>query len=251
MITLLAILIAFGLIIGIHEGSHMLVAKYFGVKVYHFALGFGPVLFSKQIGETSYELRLLPLGGYVQCAGENPDKKEERGFFSLVWYKRLLIALAGPIANLSLGFLIIFVLLLLNHWPLLLALGKAYTLTKMIIVLTLQWIIGLFQHTSKVSELSGPISVTVVMAKSLKESFTQFCFVLSVISLSLGLFNLFPIPGLDGGHLFLYTLEGLYGKPFSSKVYNLWGLLSIVLLLTLMLFVVGMDLWKLLILKSL
>jgi regulator of sigma E protease len=251
MLAIVVILIAFGLIIGLHEGAHMLVAKYFGVKVFHFSLGFGPVLFSRKIGETSYELRLLPLGGYVQCAGENPDEKVARGFFSLVWYKRLLIALAGPIVNLALGFFIIFVLLLANHHPLLASFAKAFEITKMIIVMTLQWIVGLFQHKSNVSDLSGPIAVTSVMAKSLKESFTQFCFVVSVISLSLGLFNLFPLPGLDGGHIFLYSLEGLNGKPFSSKVYGLWGLLSIILLLTLMVLVVGMDLWKLLVLKSL
>jgi len=79
----------------------------------------------------------------------------------------------------------------------------------------------------------------------LKESFSQFCFVLSIISLSLGLFNLFPLPALDGGHVFLYLLEGLRRKRFSEKVYMVWNYVGMILLITLMVLVIFGDISKL------
>jgi regulator of sigma E protease len=78
MLTTIAILIGLGLLIGLHEASHMFVAKLFNVKVLKFSFGFGPLLLHKQIGETSYELRLLPLGGFVQFFGECPESRVPR-----------------------------------------------------------------------------------------------------------------------------------------------------------------------------
>jgi len=244
MLALLAIALGLGFLIGTHELSHMLVAKKFGVKVLKFSFGFGPILLLKEIGETSYELRLLPLGGFIQCEGESSDTKVERGFFSTSWWKRCLIALAGPTTNLILGYLIILAILLFNQWPFFLAIGRAYTIVKMIIGLTLSWLIGFFYHTSKVSELSGPIAVTKIMMQSFRESIIQFFFVLSAISVSLGLFNLFPVMGLDGGHVLLYTIEGLRRKTLPMKVYEIWNYLGFVLLISLMVFVTIMDLLK-------
>ena len=66
-ILLNAIKIAFllGFLILIHELGHFLVAKLFKIKVNQFAIGFGPTLWSKQGKETKYELKLIPLGGFV------------------------------------------------------------------------------------------------------------------------------------------------------------------------------------------
>ena len=67
---LLAILI-FGVLIGIHEFGHFLVAKACGVRVEEFAVGMGPALWKKKKGETVYALRALPIGGYCAMAGED------------------------------------------------------------------------------------------------------------------------------------------------------------------------------------
>ena len=82
-------------------------------------------------------------------------------------------------------------------------------------------------------EMSGPVMVTKLLIDAFKMGMDQFLFILSIISLSLGLFNLLPIPGLDGGHVFLYTIEGLTKKPLSAKVYKYWQTLGMVLLLSL------------------
>lgn len=245
ILRILTVILGFASIIGIHEACHMLVSKLFGVRVLKFSLGFGPVLFSKKIGDTSYELAALPFGGFVQCDGENPDENVERGFFSLPWYKRALIALAGPVANLILGFLLILSILIIpKGWPLLLGIKKAYQITSFVVVTTLQWLFGRLPVAKDASQgmgLSGPIMVTKILMSSAKEGTSQFLFVLSLISLSLGLFNLFPVPALDGGHIFLYLLEGLRGKKFSQKVYIMWSYVGFILLISLLLFTSFMD----------
>lgn len=251
MLNILIVILGLALIIGIHEACHMLVAKLFGVKVLRFSMGFGPILLAKQIGETSYELRALPLGGFVQCDGESPETNVERGFFSLPWWKRALIALAGPTANLLLGFAMIFGLLILfKGWPIIQGLFQAYKITKFIIVITLKWLFGTLPVAKDASAqgmgLSGPIMVTKILLTSLKDGIAQFLLVLSLVSLSLGLFNFFPVPALDGGHIFLYTLEGLRGKKFSSKVYLVWNYIGFVLLIGLLLFTCFSDISALL-----
>ena len=75
--TIFAIIIL-GVLVFVHELGHFLVAKYFGVGVLEFALGFGPVLARFQKGETTYTIRAIPLGGFVRMAGDDPRMVEGR-----------------------------------------------------------------------------------------------------------------------------------------------------------------------------
>lgn len=246
MLTTLAIILGLGFLIGLHEAAHMTVAKLFGVKVLKFSLGFGPILLSKQIGETSYELRVLPLGGFVQFFGECPESKVERGFFSLSWYKRAIIALAGPTMNLLLGFLLLLGLVVVfKEYPFIEGIRKAFQLSYYVIAQTLGCLGHSVAGKAHMNEMAGPIMVTKIMVDAFKMGMDQFLFVLAIISLSLGLFNVLPIPGLDGGHVALYSVEGIIRKPLSGKVYAIWSQLGLVLLITLMGFIIFSDLIKL------
>jgi RIP metalloprotease RseP len=71
--TLIVVVIVFGLLISIHELGHLIVAKKSGILCREYAIGFGPKLFAVKKGETVYTLRLLPIGGYVRMAGEDPE----------------------------------------------------------------------------------------------------------------------------------------------------------------------------------
>lgn len=73
METLIVVVIIFGLLISIHELGHLIVAKKSGILCREYAIGFGPKLFAVKKGETVYTLRLLPIGGYVRMAGEDPE----------------------------------------------------------------------------------------------------------------------------------------------------------------------------------
>ena len=103
-----------GILIFFHELGHFLVAKFFGVKVLKFSLGFGPKLVGKKIGETQYLISLIPLGGYVKMLGESDDdddehlapEEEKKSFSNQHVLKRIAIVVAGPLFNIFLALFI-------------------------------------------------------------------------------------------------------------------------------------------------
>ncbi|MEV7631148.1 site-2 protease family protein [Microbacterium sp. NPDC089318] len=120
-------LIGLGLSIGLHEVGHLLPAKLFGVRVGQYMIGFGPRLWSKRIGETEYGFKALPLGGFISMSGMYPPSRksspargvfaslvqdartandetiaegeEDRVFYRLPVWKRVIIMLGGPAMN--------------------------------------------------------------------------------------------------------------------------------------------------------
>ena len=105
-----------GMLVLIHELGHFLVARYFGVRVEVFSIGFGPKLLKFKKGDTIYCISLIPLGGYVKMFGDNPKnlpQGEDRkiGFLSQKVGVKSLIALGGPLMNF---FLAIFLFMILS-----------------------------------------------------------------------------------------------------------------------------------------
>lgn len=98
MYIILAVL-AFGLLIMIHELGHFILAKLNKVKVDEFAIGMGPQLFSIKGKETKYSLKLLPIGGYVKMYGEEEDIKDPDAFTSKSPMQRISIVAAGAVMN--------------------------------------------------------------------------------------------------------------------------------------------------------
>ena len=97
-----SIIFVLGVLVFIHEAGHYLVAKWCGVRIEVFSLGFGKRLFGFRRGDTDYRVSLIPLGGYVKMAGENPmeDRTGDPGeFASHPRWQRFLIAIAGPTMN--------------------------------------------------------------------------------------------------------------------------------------------------------
>ncbi len=106
MTTLLAFLFVLGVLVFIHELGHFLLARYNGVKVLTFSLGFGPKILKFQRGDTEYCISVIPLGGYVKMAGENPDDPKtgaDDEFLSKSKWQRFQILIAGPAMNLILA----------------------------------------------------------------------------------------------------------------------------------------------------
>ncbi len=106
MSILFAILI-FSFLIFIHELGHFVTAKLSGVQVNEFALFMGPAIFKKKIGETTYSLRCIPIGGYCAMEGEDEDTDNPRSFQKAKWWKRLCVLLAGAFMNFVFGVLLI------------------------------------------------------------------------------------------------------------------------------------------------
>ncbi len=112
MLQILGVLIALGLLVAVHEGGHFLAARWLGVYVEKFSIGFGPKLISFKDRMTEYRISLIPLGGYVKMKGENPDEKiadTEGSFLALPWWKRIIIAFAGPFTNLIFAMILLII----------------------------------------------------------------------------------------------------------------------------------------------
>lgn len=111
MSVLFAILL-FSILIFVHELGHFAAAKLSGVQVNEFSVFMGPALWKKQIGETLYAIRLVPLGGYCAMEGEDGDSDNPRAFTRASWWKRLVILVAGAAMNFLVGVLLMVVFFL-------------------------------------------------------------------------------------------------------------------------------------------
>ncbi len=103
--------VVLGLLVTFHEFGHFIVARWAGVKVLKFSLGFGPKILGRRIGETEYLISAIPLGGYVKMFGEDTDaavapEEQARSFVHKPLWKRSLIVAAGPGFNFLLSYLI-------------------------------------------------------------------------------------------------------------------------------------------------
>jgi regulator of sigma E protease len=122
MITILSTIFVLGVLIFIHELGHFLVAKWSGIRVDRFSLGFPPSILKKKAGETEYCIGVIPLGGYVKMAGENPDEESTGApyeFMSKPVIVRTAVVIAGPFMNFVLAWLIL--------WGLFFIQGEAVT----------------------------------------------------------------------------------------------------------------------------
>ncbi|MGO2051132.1 MAG: M50 family metallopeptidase [Microbacterium sp.] len=137
VVGILFMLVGLALSIGLHEIGHLVPAKLFGVRVGQYMIGFGPRLWSKRIGETEYGVKALPVGGFISMSGMYPasdgkpvrgvfaslvqdarvandetiaEGAEDRVFYRLPVWKRVIVMLGGPLMNLILALLIFTVL---------------------------------------------------------------------------------------------------------------------------------------------
>ncbi len=98
--TVIATVLVFGMLIFFHELGHFATAKWTGMRVDEFALGFGPKIVSYRKGETLYSWRIIPLGGFNKIAGMDPDEEQdERSFQSKPLLSRILVIIAGSAMN--------------------------------------------------------------------------------------------------------------------------------------------------------
>ena len=102
MSTVLQLAIVLGIMVLVHEFGHFAVAKLCGIRVETFSIGFGKRLLGFRRGDTEYQIAIIPLGGYVKMAGDNPGEAptgDPGEFNAHPRWQRVLVALAGPFAN--------------------------------------------------------------------------------------------------------------------------------------------------------
>ena len=126
--------ILLGLLVFVHELGHFLVAKFFGVRVEVFSLGFGKKLFSRKYGDTTYAISLIPLGGYVKMFGDEPqaevtEAEKKFSFTHKPLHQRFLVVLAGPAMNFFFAILVFTVMAFVGEQMLQPVLGDIDTST--------------------------------------------------------------------------------------------------------------------------
>jgi len=329
----------FGLLIFIHELGHFAVAKYFDFHVQEFALGFGPVLVGWGRGETRYNLRLVPLGGYVRMAGtEEGESEDPRGFNKKPVLMRAAVIAAGPIMNFALaaalfaGFQYVTgspdplsvlggvaqqcqvmgaggqatmvtcpsyqaglqpgdrVIAIngkpVSRWEEILRIvttsdGKPLAfriqrgsetkeLTMTPVYSEGRWVVGILQAVKKGSlvdavvqgprltwevskswvvglwemvsgrikpQLSGPVGITREIAQQAAQGWDNLLWLTAFLSINLGMFNLLPIPALDGARLLFMGVEVARGRRLDPQRENMVHFVGFLLLIGLMLVV--------------
>lgn len=326
--NIITTLVIFAVIILIHELGHFIAAKLSGVRVNEFSLGMGPALFRFGKGETTYAVRLFPIGGSVSMEGEDSDSTDDRAFCNKkVWF-RILIVVAGAVMNLVLGFTILTCvsasqehlasniiaqieegssisasglqvgdkILKINNRSIWVESDIVYELTrdedgvvdmlverdgekvvlddvtfsfrdealvidfkvlarektiwnvldysfaKTVSIARTVWLSfgDLITGRASVHDLAGPIGMTQVVGKVRKIGWSSVFTLAAFITINVGIFNLLPIPALDGGRLVFLLLEvirrGKRINPDHEAYVHLAGFAAVILLMIIVTF---------------
>lgn len=244
--SIIITLLVLNMLIFTHEFGHYITARAAGVHVKEFAIGFGKKIVSFTKDDTTYSLRLIPLGGFCSLQGmiESDRGKEGSNFIekSIPW--RILIIAAGAIMNLLLATILLFIMnLIMFNPPIHLALlGSVKT-----VGFTIQTIFSALQGIASggAQDVAGPIGMVSMIGEAIKSG-EILLFYMAVISINLGIMNLLPIPGLDGSRIVFLIIEAIKKKPISSKKEALIHGIGLVFLLVLMILVTYQDVVKLL-----
>ena len=247
IINAIKIIFLLGFLIFIHEGGHFLVAKLCKVKVNEFAIGFGKTIWQKQGKETKYAIRMIPLGGFVSMEGEVESSDVEGSFSKASVWKRMAIVVAGATVNILFGIIAYFILMSTVGIQFVDP-AKDTFLNRMyygalgtweFILMLFESIKVLFTGGLSADQMVGIVGISEVVATT--AGFVNYIYLLAVISISLGITNLLPIPALDGGKILILLIEVIRRKPIKPETEATIQLLGFSILLTLTIFVTYND----------
>ena len=250
IINAIKIILLLGFLIIIHEGGHFIVARLCKVKVNEFAIGFGKILWQKQGKETKYTLRMIPLGGFCNMEGEAEESDAEGSFSKVSVWRRMAIVVAGAVVNILFGILVYFVLIsavgiqfadpakdtILNR---IYYGGRA---TGAFIGTIFESIKTLFTGGLATDQIVGIVGISEVVVQT--SGIINYLHLLAVISVSLGVTNLLPIPALDGGKILILLIELIRRKPMKMETEAKIQLIGFSILMALFLMVTYNDILR-------
>jgi regulator of sigma E protease len=130
------------------------------------------------------------------------------------------------------------------HYGLVAAIENSFQEAGRLIFLTFDAFKKIVQRKISVKSFSGPMEIARVSQQALASGFSNFFMLIAFISLQLGIVNLFPIPGLDGGHLMIFTIEAIIRRDLNQKLKNILIYAGFAFLISLMVFIVLNDIAK-------
>lgn len=251
IINAIKIIFLLGFLVFIHEGGHFLVAKLCKVKVNQFAIGFGKTIWQKKGKETTYSIRMIPLGGFVSMEGEDEESEEDGSFTKASVGKRIAIVLAGATVNIIFGLLVYFILMSTVGLEFVdptrdTILNRIYYGAKgtgKFILMIFESIKVLFTGGLATDQMVGIVGISEVVATT--TGIANYIYLMAVISVSLGVTNLLPIPALDGGKILILLIEIIRRKPMKLETEAKIQLIGFSILIALSLFVTYNDIIRL------
>ncbi|MBA7578027.1 RIP metalloprotease RseP [Candidatus Atribacteria bacterium 1244-E10-H5-B2] len=344
MLTIIAFIFVFSILIFFHEFGHFIAAKASGVRVYKFAFGFGPRVVGFTKNQTEYVICLIPLGGYVKMAGEmgqesvketSEEVTVEQRFDKKSLGIRALIVALGPFMNIATAVVIFSLIFFINGIPVVtnsvstvIENGPAeqagiFSGDKIIAINSIKmedpnvianiinkssgeklqitldrvgevievFVIpeyddsykkGLIGITFKISvekinifsafskgliatgniiklifsntmemitgkvplEIAGPLGIAQMTGEAAKLGFLNLLYFTAILSIFIGLFNLLPIPILDGGHIIILAIEKLRGKPLEAEKISFMYFIGISLMIILFIIATYKDILR-------
>lgn len=235
IITAIKIIVILGFLVLIHEAGHFLVARLCKVKVNEFAIGFGPLIWSKETEKTKYSIRLIPLGGYVNMLGEEERSEEDGSFSKASIPKKIAIVAAGGLVNIIFAVVLYVILIAIVTGDI----GEAISSSGDLIMAMIESIKLLFTGGVSVDNLMGPIGISEVVAQT--SGIIDFLYIMALVSVSLGFTNLLPFPPLDGGKILIYIIEAIRRKPLKEDFELKLQLAGFLVLITLSVYVAFND----------
>ena len=232
------LLIAFllGLLLLIHELGHFLAARWMGIPVARFSIGLGPKLWGFRRGETEFWLAAIPFGGYVL-----PAVDDEHEYFRIPVGRRIILALGGPAANF---------LLPLPLFAMLNVMAGDVSLYHILIAPWVQTVATIGQLLAAIpllfsqpDAITGVVGIVVEGERFVGLSLEKGLFFSILMSLNLGVFNLLPIPALDGGKILLHLAETLHPRS-ARRLYVPLSLFGWLVIIGLVLYVTVMDIGR-------
>lgn len=169
--------------------------------------------------------------------GEDEASEAEGSFSKASFWKKLAIVLAGPIVNIAFGFLVYFILISIKY-----GVQVAWSSTGAFLGALIDSIRIMVTGGMEMDDLAGPVGIGVIVSQT--SGLTDFIYLLSVISLSLGISNLIPIPPLDGGKLLIYIIEVIKRKPLKEETSLKLQMLGFMFIIGLSVFVMYNDIAK-------
>lgn len=258
MKTLIGFLFLILLIVTVHEGGHLIAAKIFGVYCTEFSIGMGPELYRKKNKETDFVIRLLPIGGFCSMAGETENGVEERHevdvpiertLKGVARWKQIIIYLAGVTMNFILGFIVILIASMTikvngANVDFLTALKATPSIFWDYATSILQGLASLFKNPTQISGIVGIYSYT---GEMIANGITYYLMLIALISINVGVFNLLPLPVMDGGRVVIAFIEIILGRDINKELEKKIMLICAFLLIALMLWAFGLDVYRLIV----
>jgi regulator of sigma E protease len=247
IISLLAFLSVFTMIVVVHEFGHFVTARNAGIKVYEFSIGFpfSPRLFTVfRHKETAFTVRLLPVGGFVSFSQDGDEDAAD--LFQASNKKRALVLSAGSLFNIIFAFMVLVpVFVVGKHLNLTDAVWLSTRTVWSMLSGTIIFFMNILTGNGTMDGLSGPVGIAAMAGQAASKGILNLLYFTGVLSMSLGIMNLLPLPALDGGHLILLFVESIRKKPLSPKLYQVVTLVGLSLFLVLTVAVTYKDIARL------